>query len=301
MISIIICCRTSTISAVLRENIAATIGVDHELIIIDNNENRFSIFEAYQLGVEKSKGSILCFMHDDLFFHTADWGVKVYEHFKNQKIGALGIAGTPLATKMPGSWWANGLVNQQLIIQEEKNLVASTRFSDGNRENVKPVVVLDGIWLCIRKELFKEIKFDTSFSGYHFYDIDICLQIAKLGHQLVCVFDIEMTHDSKGNVNEQWIKNALQLHKKWNSWLPKQVIQLSKAEILVAEFKTLREFTLILMANNYTPRFTYQFALQQVRQSFFQLSWPKKPSYLLYFLLKYFKSLTTTSDERTLR
>jgi hypothetical protein len=45
MISIIICSRTQTISSDLFENIKDTIGCDYELVVIDNSENTYSIFD----------------------------------------------------------------------------------------------------------------------------------------------------------------------------------------------------------------------------------------------------------------
>ena len=65
MISIIICSRTATISKKLSANIAETISCDYELVIVDNSENKYSIFNAYNIGIKRSKGKYLCFVHDD--------------------------------------------------------------------------------------------------------------------------------------------------------------------------------------------------------------------------------------------
>ncbi len=69
MISLIICSRKSDISNSLKENIERTIGTDYELIVIDNSTNKYSIFSAYNEGVRRSKGDILCFMHEDILYH----------------------------------------------------------------------------------------------------------------------------------------------------------------------------------------------------------------------------------------
>ena len=60
MISIIICSRTPDISRELKQNIATKIGCDYELVVIDNSSNGHSIFSAYNEGVEKAKGELLC-------------------------------------------------------------------------------------------------------------------------------------------------------------------------------------------------------------------------------------------------
>ena len=60
MISCIICSRRPDISAELKENIASTIGCEYELVVIDNSKNEYSIFSAYNEGVRRAKGDILC-------------------------------------------------------------------------------------------------------------------------------------------------------------------------------------------------------------------------------------------------
>ena len=106
MISIIICSRTSTISKDLSENIKNTVGCVYELIVIDNSDNTYSIFEAYNIGIERSKEDFVCFIHDDIFFHTKNWGSIVQDIFEqNKKMGLLGVAGAKSKTKMPSAWW----------------------------------------------------------------------------------------------------------------------------------------------------------------------------------------------------
>ncbi|UKT64398.1 glycosyltransferase [Pedobacter mucosus] len=303
MISIIICSRTTAIAETHQVNIQNTIGVDYELIIINNSANKLSIFEAYNLGVQKSKGDILCFMHDDILFHTENWGSKVIAHFDDPQTGAIGIAGTPYIAKMPGSWWAGDLVNQQLLVRKNDILVATTKVCDGVIAKSKPVVVLDGIWLCIRKKLFDKLRFDTeTYKGYHFYDIDICLQIFNLKYKLYCIFDIDLEHLSLGNMNKQWIENAISMNKKWRKMLPASVVDLTTAEQLAVEFKNLKELTLILITNNYTALSAYKFALKKLMQFGGRIITYKKGQYFFYFLLKYLRSITLKkSNEKSLR
>ena len=115
MISIIICSRTKTITPVLLENIKNTVGANYELIVIDNSENNYSIFEAYNLGIKKSKSELLCFIHDDVLLHTNNWGTILIDIFNNNKnLGLLGVAGAKVKTKMPSPWW-NCHYSQQVI------------------------------------------------------------------------------------------------------------------------------------------------------------------------------------------
>jgi len=106
MISIIICSRKSIIDVRLSENLNDTIGCEYELIIIDNSENKYSIFEAYNLGIQRSTGNYLCFIHDDILFHTLVWGNVIKSIFQSDlNIGLIGVAGAKLKTKMPSGYW----------------------------------------------------------------------------------------------------------------------------------------------------------------------------------------------------
>ena len=101
MISLIICSRSSDIDVALKENIKNTIGTDYELVIIDNSNNDYSIFSAYNEGVRRAKGDILCFMHEDILYRTEDWGKKIIAHFEDKSIGLIGFAGTHFLPSTP--------------------------------------------------------------------------------------------------------------------------------------------------------------------------------------------------------
>ena len=75
MISIVVCSRYPKIDVSLEKNIRDTIGdVQYEIVWIDNSHNQYSIFEAYNEGVSRSKGDYLCFMHEDIVYWSHDWG-----------------------------------------------------------------------------------------------------------------------------------------------------------------------------------------------------------------------------------
>lgn len=98
MISIIICSRKADISRELKDNIAATIGCEYELCVIDNSRNDYNIFTAYNEGVRRAKGDILCFMHEDILFHSEKWGTIVEEFFlEHAEAGLLGVIGGSLS------------------------------------------------------------------------------------------------------------------------------------------------------------------------------------------------------------
>ena len=289
LISLIICARTKAISPALQANIDATIGVGYELVVIDNSANRYSIFEAYNIGVSKSTFPYLCFMHDDIEYHTQNWGQKTLGYFEDEKTGAIGMAGSPYAPAMPGSWWGNGLVNEYILPVSDSN--AGPRIkTTGTAGRFSEVVTLDGIWMCIRKSIFSKIAFDEkNYRGFHFYDVDIAIQINRLGYKLYCAFDVLISHYSVGNMNQNWIDNALVFNTKWRGDLPISCIPLTYAQKCEAELKTLQEFINTMLYNNYNPKTAYRFAVLQLLKFGRGYFYYKTPGYILKYLGKSFK------------
>jgi hypothetical protein len=237
MISIIICSRHTNISEELKVHIQATIGVEYELIVIDNSENKYSIFSAYNEGVRRAKYPYLCFMHEDILYHTYGWGKKVIEHFKNPKVGIIGVAGSHYLPKLPGSHWSTGITSYNILHSTEGKIhFDSWRLIDNEESSIKAVLV-DGVWFCIPKTVMTQIRFDElTFNGFHAYDSDICLQIKQLNFEVRIVFDIKIEHFSLGKRDQEWLKAIFILFHKWKGELPICVAELSKYKISEANF-----------------------------------------------------------------
>ena len=234
MISVITCTASIPLPKELILNIQNTIGVSYELISIDNRNNQYSIFEAYNIGVSKAKHEICCFMHDDIIYHTANWGTTVQDLFDSDpKLGAIAVAGCKYICKTPSTWpiYHYNVIN---IIQSDKR---GKHKSKNWFENSKldDIIVFDGLWFCIRKTTFKIIKFDENFGGFHFYDLDIALQIHQLKLKIKAVPSILIEHTSWGQVNKDWLTNAFLFHEKWKSKLPISLIAVEKYDRMELE------------------------------------------------------------------
>ncbi|NLD99565.1 MAG: hypothetical protein GX640_06800 [Fibrobacter sp.] len=220
MISIIICSRHTGISPSLKKNIEQTIGTEHEIITIDNSTNRYSIYSAYNEGVSLSRCPFLCFVHEDIKFHTTDWGIKLVAHLSDQKTGIIGVAGGKIMTKVPAQWSNCGrYIN---LIQYQHKTKISIKIKDppsfsGVRH---PAVLLDGVFLSSRRDVFNTIKFDETFSGFHGYDYDICAQAINAGFENYVIYDILLEHFSEGNMDERYYTNLIRIYKKWKNFLP---------------------------------------------------------------------------------
>lgn len=211
MISIIICSRFQSISKELKDNIENTVGVVHEIICIDNSKSQYDIFSAYNEGVKRSQYPLLCFMHEDILHYTSDWGKLLINHFRDLKVGLIGISGPRFISQIPGIWWGPGSTDagKDAICQysidtnrADPTITYNTCFKPIADANAIEVVAVDGCFFCMRKSVFDKIRFDEiNYKGFHFYDLDISLQVYMLGLKSLCVYDILIEHisNSKGS------------------------------------------------------------------------------------------------------
>lgn len=221
MISIIICSRNKEISNELILNISTTIGCQFELITIDNSENKFSIFEAYNLGLQKSKSTIVCLMHDDVLLHTKDWGqiiISVFE--KNTQIGLLGVAGSKIKSKMPSAWWECQEKHHVINIIQHTNNARVIKQVVGFKSNSiqEEVVVIDGVFMVMRK--VDGILFNTNMKGYHNYDLNISLEYQLKGFTIVVTKEILIEHLSQGTIDLSWYPSTFKIHNLYKKKLP---------------------------------------------------------------------------------
>lgn len=221
-ITIIVSSRKPGKGSLHERNVRKTIGIDEiEYISILNPNGELSISSAYNRGVENARGEIFVFAHDDAFFMEGGWGSVLMEKFKDSSIGLIGVAGTEyLFADNPG-WVAagrpfiHGHVIHELNNGEVYNL---TVFSWDKKDT--DVVAVDGLFFAVRAELFSSIAFDDStFDGFHFYDLDICMKVLKT-HRCIVTWDVLVKHQSGGAFDENWKKYASRFIEKYRSELP---------------------------------------------------------------------------------
>jgi hypothetical protein len=207
-----------------QKNIANTIGVEYEVIKVDN-PGLMSITEAYNIGVEKAKYQILCFAHEDIVIKTMDWGKKVIEIFeKNANLGLLGIAGNLYKSITPSHWSFPTAHSNSFYVNVLHNSVKGNKmsayFSNPKKCNFQEVATIDGVWFCVPKSVAEEFPFDNqTCTGFHAYDVDYSLTIQQK-YTVAVTFDILIHHFSTGTFKRDWIEDTLKVHKKWKADLP---------------------------------------------------------------------------------
>jgi hypothetical protein len=224
MISVIICSIDKVLAQQVQKNIADTIGVVWELIIIENTASPKSLTHVYNSGAAKAQYDIICFVHEDVLFQTQNWGVKLAEHFKNDNsIGLIGIAGSKYKSKTPSGWFT-GIA--------EIECCNITHVDDkGNHQRIysnplpgslmQEVKVLDGVLLVCSKKVWEAVKFDdVLLKDFHLYDLDFSFRVAEK-YKVIVSFEIDLVHLTQGgSFGNKWVEYTLLWHNKMQSKLP---------------------------------------------------------------------------------
>lgn len=243
MISLIICSRDTTMLASVSQNIAATIGVAYEIIAVDNSQRKYGICEAYNVGAAQARYDLLCFMHEDLAFHSLGWGKIVGVVLQKPEAGVLGVAGGAYQPNAPAGWGGAGPYIG-INVLHTSNGKTQRDYINPFGKDLAEAATLDGLWLCCRKQVWEEFKFDAqAFPGFHFYDVDFCTRVAtKYSNYLT--FEVLIEHFSHGTFDKVWMQNALSYFKQRSSYLPFGPQMLTRTEKNALNLIAMQKFTL---------------------------------------------------------
>lgn len=248
MISIIVSSYNNNNFSKFEENISKTIGVDFEIIRIENH-NEYSIAEAYNRGAMKANNEFLVFCHEDVLFHTDNWGAVVIDAFnRNTKLGLCGFAGSVLKTYEPSGWFTRLRQNRKCYFIQGSNDRAFHENVFLVDENTK-VACLDGFCLITKKEIFLENQFDENIiTGFHGYDIDLSLSIGQ-NFDLEVLFGIDVEHFSHGNMDGNYYDAIININRKWMHILPKIITDVDSKTHKYEEYRSLRSMIGIARIN----------------------------------------------------
>jgi hypothetical protein len=221
MISVIVSSRQPPSWDFHERNVRKTIGCDHEYIRIQNSDGKRGICSVYNEGVAQARGDLVVFVHEDAFFMEPGWGSVLRKKFDDPQTGLVGVAGTQylfaddLRWHIAGQPFIRGRVVHEV---ESRSLFVMTVMSWDTAD--AEVVAADGLFLAVRKNLFERIRFDEkTFQGFHFYDLDICMQVRKT-HRCIVTWDILMKHYSTGRNDPVWHEAARAFQEKYRGELP---------------------------------------------------------------------------------
>lgn len=221
MISIIICSSKPSFLEELKKNIQRTIGIIFEIISIDNSGNSYSISEAYNIGIDKARFEFLLFLHEDIFFHSDNWGKCVVDLFlKSKDIGLIGVAGAKFKTRAP-SLWTNVSRNNWVMYLNQRLpdgsiTLNSSEWTSGQK--IDEVKVIDGVFMATRKNI--NFRFDEKMPGFHCYDTYLSMIVSISGLRTVVTNQVLIEHFSNGKQDKEWVKAASYFHQKYKQHLP---------------------------------------------------------------------------------
>ena len=130
MFSIIICSISLKRLETLQVNIVKTIGTSCEFIAIDNSQKRWPIAKVYNYGAKRAKYPYLFFVHEDVKFHSSQWGGRIIE--KAVKLPMLNIR--VLGTKFN----AKAYLDEPSWITLKEGSVEVSTLDDRSKERMSP-------------------------------------------------------------------------------------------------------------------------------------------------------------------
>lgn len=216
----VVCCSVNLdAAAALEQNIAQTIGVPFEFIAFDNRTAKMGLCSVYNQCASRAKYDLLCFVHEDVRFTTDGWGDLIAVKLHEASCGVVGFAGSILKLRRLTGWNTCGRDLRANYVQHMRGK-GHLRRVNPECTDFSPVVTLDGFCLCVRRDVWAATPFDEqTFPGFHGYDIDFSLAVARDHTNYVC-HTVLAEHFSQGAFSINWLAGMECLHAKWERFLP---------------------------------------------------------------------------------
>jgi 2-polyprenyl-3-methyl-5-hydroxy-6-metoxy-1,4-benzoquinol methylase len=193
-----------------------TTDIEIEFVPVDNTNSAFSCPSALNYGLDKAKGEIIVFCHQDLIFPSF-WIKKLCSQIDMvekscKKWGVLGLAGHAF----------NGAYSGH-VIDKWGHFYSSPLPME--------VQSLDELCLVIRRK--SGLKFDEDIGGFHFYAADMCLESLYKG-LINFAIDACVKHLGKGERDDDFYLMQKRLSDKWRRRIaPIKVIQTPSAVVIL--------------------------------------------------------------------
>lgn len=198
---------TREVEGIYKKYLKKSSGLEKVEVISFKNEGTHSLTEAYNILLEKAKYDIVILCHDDIYFDTENWGIKILNHLKNSDYGIIGVAGTRELS--PRGVWFDYQHKNEGIVNHQSNTHKWTSVFSEPKEHIVQVEAIDGLFMAVNKNKINK-TFNEDVKGFHFYDIDFSYNNHINGTKVGVVYDIRITHLSGGDFNDEWEHNRRQ-------------------------------------------------------------------------------------------
>lgn len=214
-ISIVVCSidpnRLARLRADLDRELAAE---DWELVTIRDAR---SLCEGYRRGLAQSRGELVVLCHDDIGVLTGRFAARLRERLATHDL--VGVAGSDRLTG-PKWFWSGPPHTASWVCEPH-----GTGWLLGLLGTHGPVVdgaqALDGLFLAGHRAALLDLGFDdTTFDGFHFYDLDLSWRAHRAGLRCAVALDLLLWHASGGNFGDSWQRYAQRFVQKFPELAP---------------------------------------------------------------------------------
>lgn len=198
---------------------------DIEIIPIINNANLYSASNALNVGIDAAKSNNLIFVHQDVRL-LGDWFQTLSNIIDNvpDDWGILGSAGIDLqySRKDIGRWGGAKEVDTVAVgtVYDSDESLEIGPYWNGAKDITKSHCADECLFVLNKKT---GLRFDTQFTGFHFYGVDICLQARAAAYSVYCAH-LPIIHYGQYSAsftgdNKYWVYLRY-LYNKWRLQFP---------------------------------------------------------------------------------
>jgi len=139
------------------------------------NDRNVGLIAALNQAARLVKSEVLCFLHNDTEMRDARWLERLLAALaSSRRFGLVGLYGAR-RLRRDGRYVGRTIVH---ALEGRETL----------DEDVMEVAVVDGVCLCLRRELLEEVGgFDEGYGFFHGYDRDLSLAVREAGWRCAVV------------------------------------------------------------------------------------------------------------------
>jgi GT2 family glycosyltransferase len=214
MISILITSVRPDLLGRVKASIAETIDAEHEILVWDNRAHGLGLAAVYNRMAKQAEGEFLLFLHEDVTFEEAGWGLVLKDIFRDPSIGLVGLAGSRYKSRVISGWYTGvAALNAYRIDHLTDGRRITLRHPEEWPTHELQTVTVDGVFMACRKTLWEKVRFDEILCpGFHFYDIDFSLRASKHARVVVTERIALLHHTIGGDFGNRWMDAALAYH-----------------------------------------------------------------------------------------
>ena len=235
MISVICCSIDPSKASRIEQHYHTLLGDEpHEFIGVRAPR---SLAEGYNGAIDRSRGDILVFSHDDIeFLDSSTWLPRLKEHLDHYDV--VGLAGT---TRLVSAAWASAgppYTFGQVGELDGRKAPFRALLCSAPAPAIPGIQAIDGLFIAARRSVLERVRFDQQlFDGFHLYDIDFSFSAHVTGFQVAVAADLPVLHYSQGGFDANWERYATKFLAKWRARLPRVAPRLFQHAVVSAQSK----------------------------------------------------------------